>query len=134
MKQGLFQLVYFTFLHNELAIGLAVVALISLIILIKKPSRQYVFFFIGFLILLFHFEYNKHIVQDLADQTVSTVFLEEGNYRARWATNGLIYHFIPTLLWLAGWGSIALALINPQFKKLAEFLKKKFSKNKKINE
>ena len=130
MKQGLFQLVYFTFLHNELAIGFALLAIVSLVILIKKPARRYVFFFVGFLILLFHFEYNKHIVKDLADQTVSTVFLEEGNYKARWLTNGLIYHAVPTVLWLIGWLGIALGVINPKFKKLSNFFQKKKQEKK----
>ncbi len=111
LKQGVFQLFYFTYLHNELAIGLAIVCLISLLLLIKKPQRQLVFFFLGFLILLFHFEYQKHIVQDLADQTVATLFLEEGYYRGRWLVKVMIYHFIPLILWLTGWGSLTIALL-----------------------
>ncbi|MDO5561159.1 MAG: hypothetical protein Q4G02_00040 [bacterium] len=117
MKQGLFQLIYFTYLHNQLAIGLALAALVSLFILIKKPARRYVFFFIGFILLLLHFEYQKHIVQDLAEQTISTLFLEEGHYRWRWFTKVTLYHLTPFLLWLAGWGSVILGILNPRFNK-----------------
>lgn len=115
MKQGLFQLIYFTYLHNQLAIGLLVAALVSLFLLIKKPSRRYIFFFLGFLLLLFHFEYQKHIVQDLAEQTIATLFLEEGHYRWRWLTKVSIYHLAPFLLWLSGWGGVILGLIDPSF-------------------
>ena len=115
LGQGIFQLIYFTYLHNQLVIGMLAAALVSLWLLIKKPTRQLVFFFLGFLILIFHFEYQKHIVQDLADQTISTLFLEEGHYRFRWLTKVAIYHGLPLLMWLAGWGSIILGLINAQF-------------------
>jgi 4-hydroxybenzoate polyprenyltransferase len=118
MKQGLFQLVYFTFLHNSLAIGLAVAAGVALLMLIKRPQRKYVFFFVGFLILLFQFEYDKHIVKDLAEQTVGTVFLEEGNYRARWLTQAAIYHLVPTVLWVVGWGGVVLGVLDPDFGKM----------------
>ncbi len=116
MKQGLFQLIYFTYLHNQLAIGLIIAALVALILLLKKPQRQYVFFFLGFLLLILHFEYQKHIVKDLADQTIATLFLEEGNYRFRWLTKVGLYHLVPLIMWLLGWGSIILGLLNDEIK------------------
>lgn len=112
MKQGLFQLIYFTYLHNQLVIGLALACLASLFLLIKKPQRRYVWFFIGFLILILHFEYQKHIVKDLADQTIATLFLEEGNYRWRWLTKVGLYHLTPLLLWLGGWASVVAGIFN----------------------
>lgn len=112
MKQGLFHLFYFTYLHNQLVIGLAIAAIVALILLIKKPQRRLVFFFLGFLLLILHFEYQKHIVQDLAEQTIATLFLEEGNYRFRWLTKVSLYHLVPFLLWLSGWGSLVLGLID----------------------
>ncbi len=112
MKQGLFQLIYFTYIHNQLLIGLAVALISSLLLLLKKPQRRYVWFLLGFLFLIIHFEYQKHIVKDLTEQTIATLFLEEGYYRGRWLTRVALYHLVPFLLWLAGWGNIILGLSN----------------------
>lgn len=73
-----------------------------------------VWFFMGFLMLAIHFEYQKHIVQDLADQTISTLFLEEGHYRGQWLTRVTLYHLLPLIMWCLGWGSVLLGLINPK--------------------
>lgn len=127
MKQGLFQLIYFTYLHNQLVIGFLLAFLASLFLLIKKPERRQVWFLLGFLILILHFEYQKHIVQDLADQTISTVFLEEGNDKWRRLTKLALYHFTPFVLWLSGWTSIILGLFNFQ-----GWAKTEKNKNKKI--
>lgn len=124
MKQGIFQLIYFTYLHNELVIGLFLALLASIICLIKKPTRQLVFFLLGFLCLILQFEYQKHIVQGLAEQTIATLFLEEGHYRGRWLTQVAIYHLVPLLLWLAGWGCVILGIINVNFENWRKVKKK----------
>ncbi|MBQ6437975.1 hypothetical protein IJJ12_01165 [bacterium] len=110
LGQGIFQLIYFTYLHNQLVIGFLLTAGVALYALIKKPTRERVFWFVGFLVLMLHFEYQKHIVADLADQTIATLFLEEGHYRFRWLTQVFIYHAIPLVMWLVGWGSVILGL------------------------
>lgn len=117
MKQGLFQLIYFTYLHNQLVIGFLLALIGSLLMLIKKSERRYIWFFLGFLFLIFHFEYQKHIVQDLADQTISTLFLEAGHDRWRRLTGLVIYHFVPLALWLSGWTGIILGIFGWQPKK-----------------
>jgi hypothetical protein len=114
MKEGLFNFVYFTFLHNSEVFGYALASLTALLMLLKKPSRRMVFFFVGFLLLVFHFEYQKHIVAGLAEQTVDTIFIEEGNYRARWLTSVGIYHLLPLLAWIGGWGGVLLGILDWQ--------------------
>ncbi|MDR0462918.1 MAG: hypothetical protein LBG64_01725 [Pseudomonadales bacterium] len=94
--------------------------IISLILLIKKPERRTVFFLIGFGMMAIHFWYNKHIVQNLADQTVNTVFFEGGYYRGQWLTEAIFYHLFPLVMWIISWGSIFLAVVNPKFKFMAK--------------
>ena len=116
MGEGIFNLVYFTFLHNYDVLGFSLATIVSLVLLIKHPTRQHVFFFIGFLLLILNFEYQKHIVQGLAEQTADILFTTEGNYRAQWLTRIAFYHLAPLLLWLAGWGGVVLGIVNPQKK------------------
>ena len=131
MERGFFYLFYFTFLHNSEVIAYVLVAAISLVMLLKKPSRRYTFFLIGFLVLAFLFEYDKHIVKDLADQTVDTLFLEEGNYRLQWFTKNIFYHIAPFILWIVGWGSVILGITNPQYGRFFAWLGRLFGKKKK---
>jgi hypothetical protein len=111
MREGVVHLIYFTWLHNEAVIGFSLAALTTLILLIRRPTRSLVLLFIGFLILMFHFWFQKHIVGNLAAQTVHTLFITDGYYRARWLTDILIYHVAPVALWLVGWGSVIAGLI-----------------------
>lgn len=116
MKESLFQLVYFTFLHNAEVIAYVLMAVMALIMLIRKPARRYVFLFVGFLLVAFLFEYQKHIVGNLAEQTVNTLYQTGGGtYRTQRLTNLFMYHAVPLALWLGGWGMIALGiLIDPE--------------------
>jgi hypothetical protein len=113
MLLNLFKFLYFTYLHNYDLLGFAVSALISLIVLIKKPNRRRVFFFVGFLILALHFEYEKHIVKDLAEQTADVLFADVTHFRAQWLTDIFLRHLFPLGLWLLGWSGVILGIVNP---------------------
>ena len=59
-QQGLFQLVYWTWLHNYQVIGLGFGCLLAVGLMLYKPKRIYMIFLVGFLLLVFQFEYLKH--------------------------------------------------------------------------
>lgn len=109
------QFICATYVHNYEVIGFSVACLAALISLIRRPTRRQVFFFVGFLLLILHFEYYKHISDGLRDQTLATLFLEEPHYRGRWLTTVFIEHIIPFSLWLVGWGNIILAILEPRW-------------------
>lgn len=114
---NILKLVYFTFLHNYQVIGFFCLASLSLYRLIKQPSRPMTLFFIGFLILILHFEYQKHIVANLAEQTVDVLFADQTHYRTQWLVKIGFYHLLPLILWLSGWLCIALGLHQSDNKK-----------------
>ncbi|MBQ6450159.1 hypothetical protein IJJ08_04670 [bacterium] len=115
MLFNVLQFICATYVHNYEVIGFFVAMLAALYALIVKPTRQRVLFFVGFLLLILHFEYYKHINEGLQDQTLATLFLQEPHYRGRWLTRVFIQHVIPLSLWLTAWGSIVLALIKPKW-------------------
>ncbi len=133
MKQGIFQLIYFTYLHNQLLIGLVLAGAASLFLLIRKPERRYVWFLLGFAVLAFHFSYQKHIVDQLADQTVATVFLDDGGASYRRLLDLFLYHFLPFLFWLIGWGSIILGIFDPP-RLMPKFIREKLGLEKREKE
>jgi len=106
VEQGLIQLLYATFLHNSEVIALFLGIVLSLVFLLRKPKRVYVFFLIGFSLLLLRFEYLKHIVDPLQKQTVGVVVSEEGYFRTRRWLDVFFNDLIPLGLYILGWGGI----------------------------
>jgi hypothetical protein len=95
-----------TFLHNFIPIGLALACLGSLIYLILKPSRLRIFLLIGFGLLLLHFEYMKHILEPLTNQTMVTLTTDQHNYGFEWLTSKILTKGVPIILLMGGWGSL----------------------------
>lgn len=121
VKQGIIQFLFSTFLHNSEVFGFLTALVFSLLLLIYRPRRVYIFFFIGFSFLLLHFEYLKHIADPLQLQTTAVVVSEDGYVRTRRWLDLLINNFIPLCLYILGWSGILIGL----------FLAGKKEKNKK---
>jgi hypothetical protein len=110
-QQGLFQLIYWTWLHNYQPIALGFGCLLAIGLMIYKPKRIYMIFFLGFLFLLLQFEYLKHFQKHLEEQTLQTAVLEAGQSKARKAINLFFNRLIPFGLYLGGWGLIFLGML-----------------------
>jgi len=102
---------FLTFLHNQYAIGFLLGAIVSLGLLLIRPSRYAVFLLIGFIILLLGFEYNKHIIEPLQDQTLSSLNLSENDASAKLLLIRTFQKLLPLAFFAFGWGSIFLALL-----------------------
>jgi len=107
LQRGLLDLIYFTWLHNAEAIAYFVGCLLTLGLQFIRPRRLYLLFFVGFLLLLLQFQYVKHIVAPLEEQTLQTV-LQQGSEGLRFTklTSFFLQKLVPLGLYLAGWGSI----------------------------
>ena len=111
IKAGVFRLIYNTFLHNADAIAYFVGIIVALGSLLRKPKRKHVLYLIAFVFLLARFEYLKHIVDPLFEQTQTTMIQEEGHYRAKRYLDIIFYDLVPLFLYLGGWGSLFAALM-----------------------
>ena len=106
IEQAIDHTLKLSFLHNFIPIALGLACLISLIYLIKKPSRPKVFLLIGFSLLLLHFEYVKHIMEPLNNQTQVTLITDTPHYGFVWIVDKMIRRGIPIVLFMTGWGSL----------------------------
>ena len=106
LQSNLFDLVYWTFLHNSEAIALFLSIAVAVGLLLWRPRREYVLWLVGFTLLLFRFEYLKHVVDPLFNQTLEVVIRTEGHYRARKLMDIFFYDVVPLLLYVGGWISI----------------------------
>jgi len=110
-QQGLFQLVYWTWLHNYQVIALGFGCLLAIGLMLYKPKRIYMIFLLGFFLLILQFEYLKHFQEHLEEQTIQTVVLQEGQSKIKKAISLFFDRLIPFGLYLGGWGMIFLGMI-----------------------
>jgi hypothetical protein len=111
LKVGLLSTLYATWLHNSLAIALVVMVLACAGLLVLKPKRRFVFFLLGFLLLLLEFEYRKHFGKALEEQTINSVILQGDHLRTRSLMEDFFQKLIPFGLWLGGWGLVFLGIL-----------------------
>lgn len=118
VEQAVHYTLRLTVLHNFIPIVLGLACLGSLIFLIIKPSRLRVILLIGFGLLLLHFEYLKHIMEPLVNQTTVSLVTVDRNYRFEWFILKMLTKGIPLILFFGGW----MCIIGPA---AFLFLKKK---------
>jgi hypothetical protein len=108
LTDGLIDTVFLTFIHNQDAIGYFLGIIISIGLLFYRPSRTNLLLLIGFIFLLFGFEYNKHIIAPLEDQTISSIGAEGDSavFLKR-----IFQKLLPLGFFVIGWGSVLLSFI-----------------------
>ena len=73
LRQNIVVTLYLLFSHNYIAIAYFTGMVIGIILSIWKPSRFATFILLGFAILLISFEYDKHIIEGLREQTMNSL-------------------------------------------------------------
>lgn len=102
-QQNLLYTIYFIILHNFEAILYSAGILISLIFALYKPTRGKILIMWGFIILLFAFEYDKHIAEGLTQQTLNSLITERQSLRIEYYITKILTKAVPLLLPLLGW-------------------------------
>jgi len=103
LKQNLFYMIFFTVTHNAPVIIYGLGILYAVIHSIIKPSRGSVILLLGFILLLFGFEYNKHILDGLREQTLNALITVQEHNKVRRIINIITLKAIPFLTPLLGW-------------------------------
>lgn len=110
LSQNIFYTVYFTILHNYLAMFYAAGIVVAVIISIIKPSRKSVLLLLGFIILLFAFEYGKHIEDGLREQTMNSLITIQEHNKVRRIVNIVTLKLLPLGLPVLGWVLVGTSL------------------------
>src|SRR3989338_1737847 len=111
LKQNIFYTVFFIFLHNFSAIFYFTGIVISSILLLIKPTRWKTLLLFGFIILLFAFEYKKHIVEPLKQQTLNSLITVRQHYKTERVVNIFLTKALPLLLPLSGWSLVVMGFL-----------------------
>jgi len=108
------------FIHNYILLAYVLGLLASIIVAIKKPSRFALFLILGFALLAFSFEYDKHIVDGLRQQTIQSLITVKPHYRAQKYINLVISEVLPVFFYISGWLMIYIAIFIGGWKKTAK--------------
>ena len=103
LKQNIILTVLSTIGDNFTAFVYAAGILVSAFFAIKKPSRAFIFLLLGFILLLFGFEYQKHILEGLKDQTINALITVQEHNTVRRIVNIVLVKATPIFLPLSGW-------------------------------
>ena len=106
LQQNIFYTVYFTVVHNFSALVYFSGAIIFAGLSIVRPKRAFVLLLLGCIILLFGFEYQKHIEDSLRTQTLNSLITIQEHNQVRRVVNATFVKLIPWGLPLAGWSLV----------------------------
>jgi len=102
-QQNIFYTIYFMLTHNALAVVYSLGIVISTCLLFYKPQRGRVLILWGFIILLFAFEYDKHILDSLKEQTINSLITERESVRIEYYVTKILTKAVPFVLPILGW-------------------------------
>jgi hypothetical protein len=111
LTSNLIHTIYLLFAHNYIVFAYFLGLLISIILSIKHPSKFTVFLLLGFALLTFSFEYDKHIAEGLRNQTVNSLITERPHYTVQKWLNLVITDLLPIFFYSIGWCFIYAATI-----------------------
>jgi hypothetical protein len=116
LSQSILTTIYLIFSHNYEAIAYFAGMVLGIILLIKKPSRFATFVMLGFGLLLFQYEYDKHIITGLREQTLLSLATGKPHLRFQRIVGLIISDILPIIFYLLGWGMFFTSIIYAAFK------------------
>jgi len=117
IQQSIVHTIYALFIHNYIVFAYFSGFLLSVFVSIKKPSRFSVFLLLGFAVLTFSFEYDKHIIDGFRQQTLQSLTTAQPHLQFQHSISVLITDILPVVFYLLGWGLIFVAFVTEGLKK-----------------
>ncbi|OGG06244.1 hypothetical protein A3D05_03715 [Candidatus Gottesmanbacteria bacterium RIFCSPHIGHO2_02_FULL_40_24] len=111
LRQNIIVTLYLLFSHNYIAFAYFTGIILGIILSIWKPSRFSVFILLGFAVLLFSYEYDKHIIAGLREQTLQSIITVTPHFRFQRLINLFISEILPVVFYVSGWGLVFAAVI-----------------------
>lgn len=108
VQQAISHTLRLTFLHNVEPFFYAGMAGLSILAALIRPTRARIIFSLAWTCLFLEFEYVKHIMLPLRDQTLITLTTIHPHYFFTWVVEKTITRFIPLGLLIAGWGGVIM--------------------------
>lgn len=105
--QKLIHAAYTTFDHNQIIVAYIGGILLSGILAVWKPNRFSILLLLGFSVLAFGFEYDKHFVGALTRQTLQSIIDDPAlHLRTQRYITTFLGEILPIFFYMVGWGLI----------------------------
>ncbi len=111
MPSSLYTTLYSFYDHNGPLVFFGGVAILCLLLSLKRPGKFYLFMFLGFVILTFNFEYDKHLFLKIRTDMLDLIFPPGERFRKYFIVRNFLEFILPVVLDIVGWGTIILALL-----------------------
>lgn len=111
LSQNISTTIYLLFAHNYIAFAYFAGMIMAIGLAIWKPSRFSIFVLLGFTILLFSFEYDKHIIEPLRNQTINSLITIKPHFKVSKVIDALISEILPVLFYTIGWGMVFTSIV-----------------------
>jgi hypothetical protein len=111
LQQNILVTIYLLFSHNYIAFVYLLGVIIGIGLSLYRPSRFATLILLGFAILLFSFEYDKHIIVGLREQTIKSLITAQPHYKLQRMVDLLISEVLPVFFYILGWLTIFTAVI-----------------------
>jgi len=111
MASNFFTTLYSFYSHNAPLIFYGLIITILFIKLLIKPTRFTSLLLLGFGILLFNFEYDKHLFAQIKSHWLDLVFPEGTRFTKYNFARVFLEKMLPIVLDIAGWGIIVFTFL-----------------------
>ncbi len=102
LKQNIWYTLYFTITHNVPVFFFGTCIIGSIILSLYKPTRKSILLLLGFISLLLGYEYEKHIVEGIKEQTMNSLITINEHYTLRRIINVFFIKILPFSLYAGG--------------------------------
>lgn len=104
-------IIYSYFMHNYIFIAYVIGLIISVVLSFYTPSRNLLFYILGFAILSFAFQYDKHFAIQVSNELLGTIN-SQGNSVTFSNFTVITSEILPIVFYSLGWGFIFAGLIS----------------------
>lgn len=111
LQQNIVTTAYLFFSHNYIALVYLAGVGLGIGLSLWRPSRFATLVLIGFAILLFSFEYDKHLIAPLRDQTIRSFISEKPHFKLQRIIDVTISEVLPVGFYILGWACLFTAVI-----------------------
>lgn len=115
---NLFNGLYLLFNHNSVVVAYFCGLVISMLVSFFRPSRLAFLFTLAFGVLTFGYEYDKHLIEPLREQTLATIAPTPGTHlKATKLINLVLSELLPVFLFILGWGLLISSVLVATWKR-----------------
>lgn len=110
LQQNIVVTLYLLFTHNYIAIMYFAGLVLAIALSFYRPSRFTTLITVGFAVLLFSYEYDKHIVDGLREQTTRSLITMTPHYTLKRYIDLFLADLLPMLMYGFGWLCLFVAI------------------------